>query len=201
MVDLRLDWCSYDAAKYAVEHWHYSGSLPTPKRLMIGVWEDDQYIGAVIYSRGASSSLGSPYGLDQTETCELTRVALADHETPVTRIMSISRKLLTRKCGGLRLVISFADPEQDHIGTIYQADNWYYLGKSDSSKKYRAPNGKVYHSRQVSKKGWNYQYGEPRRVWKPSQCDVIELDGKHRYGYVLDDDIRHRLESLAKPYP
>jgi hypothetical protein len=23
---LKLDWCSHAAAKYAVEHWHYSGT-------------------------------------------------------------------------------------------------------------------------------------------------------------------------------
>lgn len=25
--ELRLDWCSYQAAKYAVEYWHYSQPL------------------------------------------------------------------------------------------------------------------------------------------------------------------------------
>ena len=44
-VDLRLDWCSYEAAKYAVEHWHYSKRMPKSKLAKIGVWEDGEFIG------------------------------------------------------------------------------------------------------------------------------------------------------------
>jgi len=28
-VELKLDWCSYEAAKFAVEHWHYNANPPT----------------------------------------------------------------------------------------------------------------------------------------------------------------------------
>ena len=30
-VDLRLDWVGHDAAKFAVEHWHYSHAMPKSK--------------------------------------------------------------------------------------------------------------------------------------------------------------------------
>ena len=53
-MNLHLDWCSYEAAKYAVEHWHYSHSLPIGKLVKIGVWEDDQFIGAVVFGYGAN---------------------------------------------------------------------------------------------------------------------------------------------------
>lgn len=29
-MNLRLDWRSYQATKYACENWHYSKSIPTP---------------------------------------------------------------------------------------------------------------------------------------------------------------------------
>ena len=51
-VDLRVDWCSYEAAKYAVEHWHYSRSMPVGKLLTVGVWENGEFVGAVIYAWG-----------------------------------------------------------------------------------------------------------------------------------------------------
>jgi len=79
MSDLHLDWCSYDAAKYAVHNWHYSERMPSGKLLRIGVWEDDDFTGVIIYSRGAAPNIGSPYDMEQTEICELTRVALTDH--------------------------------------------------------------------------------------------------------------------------
>ena len=44
-VELKLDWCSYEAAKYACEHWHYSKCMPVGKTVKIGVWENKKYIG------------------------------------------------------------------------------------------------------------------------------------------------------------
>jgi hypothetical protein len=41
-VDLKVDFCSYEAAKYAVEHWHYSKTMPAGKTVKIGAWEDDK---------------------------------------------------------------------------------------------------------------------------------------------------------------
>ena len=76
-MNLRLDWCSHEAAKYAVEHWHYSGTMPVPPIIKIGVWENEKYIGAVLFSRGASSNLYNPYGITQYQGCELTRVAFS----------------------------------------------------------------------------------------------------------------------------
>ena len=44
IMSLRLDWCSYAAAKYACENWHYSKCLPASKIVKIGVWEDEKYL-------------------------------------------------------------------------------------------------------------------------------------------------------------
>jgi hypothetical protein len=52
---LRLDWCSHAAAKYAVEHWHYSQTMPVGKLAKIGVWEDNKYIGAIIFGLGGAA--------------------------------------------------------------------------------------------------------------------------------------------------
>lgn len=46
-VDLKLDWCDRRAAKYAVEHWHYSRSLPSGKMAKFGVWENRLYLGSI----------------------------------------------------------------------------------------------------------------------------------------------------------
>lgn len=200
MTDLRLDWCSYDAAKYACENWHYSGCMPSGKTVKIGVWENDTFIGVIIYSRGATPNLGKPYGLDQSELCELTRIALTDHETPVTRLMSISRKLLTRKCPGTKLVVSFADPSEDHLGTIYQADNWLYTGTTQSATFYEI-DGDVKHPRSVVAKYGTSSLDNLYRLLGQHRVAPVEMPGKHRYLYPLDDDIRERVESLAKPYP
>ena len=35
--------------------------------VIFGAWEDEQFIGVVVLSRGSSNQLGSPYGLTQTQ--------------------------------------------------------------------------------------------------------------------------------------
>ena len=76
---LYLDWCSHEAAKFAVEHWHYSKVMPKGKLIKIGVWEDGRFIGVVLFGRGANNHIGNPFSLTQTEAAELVRIALIDH--------------------------------------------------------------------------------------------------------------------------
>jgi hypothetical protein len=59
---LYLDWCSHEAAKFAVEHWHYSKVIPKSKLAKIGVWEDGTFIGAIIFGVGATADLVKAYG-------------------------------------------------------------------------------------------------------------------------------------------
>lgn len=199
--ELRLDWCSYKAAKYACEKWHYTNSLPTPPYNFVGVWENQKFIGVVIFSRGASDSLGKPYGLMSDEICELTRVALTSHSTPVSRVVAIALKFLKQQNPGLKLCVSYADPNNGHHGGIYQAGNWIYSGKTSPDAKYKDKTGKVWHSRQVSASGVKKQYGEFRKVPKISECIKIPIDGKHRYLYPLTPEMRAKIEPLRKPYP
>jgi hypothetical protein len=194
---LKLDWCSYAAAKYAVEHWHYSGLCPVGKQVRIGVWECSQFIGVTLFMPGANNHLVSRYGLTQFEGAELVRVALSPlHVTPTSRIVTIALRLLKHANPGLRLVVSYADPAHGHHGGIYQAMGWIYTGIAEGFKQYWLK-GKWYHERTIrassqwsSVKGVDIT-GQPMRI----------LPGKHRYLYPLDAAIRSQTVSLAQPYP
>lgn len=199
--DLRLDWCSHAAAKYAVEKWHYSRSLPTPPLVKVGVWEDGKYVGCVLFSRGATNHLGSPYGLIATEVCELTRVALGAHQTATSRVVALALKFLRRRSPGLRLCISFADPNQGHHGGIYQAGGWVYSGVTSPSHKFLDDAGRIWHGRQVSRTGVKRQYGLSRVVPKIADCTKLPELGKHRYLMPLDDAMRKQIAPLSRPYP
>lgn len=198
---LKLDWCSHAAAKFACERWHYSSSLPTPPLVKVGVWEDGDYIGCVLFSRGANNNIGKSFGLSCTQVAELTRVALASHIWPVTRIVRVAIQFLRQHCRGVRLVVSYADPSQGHSGSIYQAGNWLYVGQSQASTEYLAPDGKQWHGRMVSASGRTRVYGQMRSVWRHDQCKPVVVPGKHKYLYPLDDEMRRRIEPLRKPYP
>lgn len=194
---LLIDWCGYDAASYAVKHWHYSRAMPTGKLVKVGVWEDDEFIGCVLFGRGNSPHLGTKYKFAQTEICELTRVALRAHKTPVSRIGAIAVRLLRRECPGLRLVVSFADPEKGHHGGIYQAMGWTYTGQSAPTLLYFW-RGKWRHTRSVA--GRNVE-ARLRKLFVRGDLAKKEVPGKHRYLLPLDEATAAIAKELAQPYP
>lgn len=187
--ELHLDWCSHEAAKYAVEKWHYTKILPAGKLIRIGVWERKTFIGCVIFGRGANNNIGKPYSLEQTEVCELVRVSLRKHESSVSRIMSISLRLMKKICPKMRLVISYADPIQGHAGTIYQASNWIYCGKSQPQR------AVVINGKQVHKRTACSLFGTIKGM------ERTEVFSKHKYLMPLDEEMRSRITPLARPYP
>jgi hypothetical protein len=163
----------------------------------------------VIFSRGANKDLGKPYGLTKTEVCELTRVALDNrHQTTVTKVVAIAIKLLKRKCPGIRLILSFADPEQGHIGAIYQGGNWLYLGMTTPADEYIV-NSKRIHGRTLRSLRENHKkknviasnvYEWAKKVIDPN-IQKIKGSSKYRYAYALDKKLARQLGKIALPYP
>lgn len=200
-VNLKLDWATHASALMACKRWHYSGSLPPPPMVRVGVWEDGVFVGVVLFARGATQHLLRPYGLKNIEGGELVRVALASHKTPVSRIVSIAVKMLHKAQPLLRLIVSFADPAHGHHGGIYQAAGWIYAGTTPPSSMYRDAYGKLWHGRMVSPSGTKRVFGRRRSVLTPDQCERVLRPGKHRYLMPLDAEMRARIEPLRKPYP
>lgn len=189
----------YEAAVYAVTHWHYSRKMPSSKSVHFGAWEDSRFIGAVIYGRGANHHMAGQYGLRITEVAELTRVALDRHQTPVTQIVASTLRQLRAQNPGLRLVVSYADTAQGHLGVIYQAGGWIYTGPATPQKRIRL-RGRLYHKRTVSDRygradmPWLRQHIDPAAVWVPDAP-------KHQYVMPLDRAMRRRLRGRAVPFP
>lgn len=197
---LKIDWASAESAAYACKNWHYSKCVPVFKCVRVGVWEDNKFIGVVLFGQGATPEIGSPYGLRQTEICELTRVALTTHKTPVSRILSIALRFLRNSNPGIRLVVSFADQGQGHHGGIYQATNWVYAGGTETHA--YVVNGTQYHPKSLhSKFGKGGQSIPWLRKNVDKKADRIVSGFKHRYLFPLDDDMRSKILHLSKPYP
>ncbi|AWX56894.1 protein Mom [Brevibacillus brevis] len=201
MTDLKVDWATHEAAKFACENFHYSKSLPAGKSVKIGAWEDGKFIGVVIFSRGANSRIGSPYGLNQKECCELTRVALTTHKSFVSEILAKAIKFLKEQSPNVQLIVSYADVEQNHHGGIYQATNWIYEGKT-GGEHYFIIHGKKTHGKSIHSR---YGKGSQRLEWIrkniDSHAENYTTQGKHKYLMPLNKKIRKKLLALHKPYP
>lgn len=197
--DLRIDWATHAAAKYACENWHYSGGLPAGKLVKVGAWEKDKFIGVVLFGRGANNRMASAYDLGQDQACELVRVALTSHINPVSRIVSQAMRFLKRQSEGLRLIVSYADPKQGHHGGIYQAGNWIYQGRSQAQRELLI-NGVFTHKRSAHAK---YGTASPEKITAMSgkKVEWAPVEWKHVYLMPLDADMRERILPLVKPYP
>jgi len=201
-VSLRLDWCSHEAAKYAVEHWHYSRRMPKGKLVRIGVWEDERFVGVVIFGTGANNRIGDPYSLTGEQVCELVRIALCRHRQPVSRIIRVAVGMLRRIAPGLRLVVSYADMEQGHHGGIYQASNWVYVGQTEDRTAYENQAGKRVHWKQVGATNATVYDGRWRmKKYARESLRVVKIPPKHKYLMPLDDAMRKQILPLSRPYP
>lgn len=195
MTKLLLANCSFQAIKYSCMNYHYSKTVPTGKLVGIGVWEDDKFIGCVVFGRGVGNAQIERYGIPLTSGAELVRIALKEHKTPVTRIVSIAIKELKKHSPGIRILVSYADSRQGHLGTIYQAGNWVYTGKAKTTPDYLYK-GKYYHVRSMNRMIKNGKFDRSFVNSLPQRSGGERL----RYLYPLDDDMRQLVEGLRQPY-
>lgn len=191
--------CDNQAAAYACRVWHYSRSIPNGKLMMYGAWEFGDFIGAVVFGRGANHNLAASFDLPQTECVELVRIALAAHQAPVSQIGSQAVKLLREGAPGLRLVVSYADPHEGHHGGIYQAMNWIYLGTSARVFRMRI-HGELLHKKTVYMRWGNRPLSWIRETIDP-EAELVEVPAKHKYVLPLDRAQRRKLLPSALPYP
>tara|TARA_R100000655_G_scaffold31752_1_gene63499 strand:+ start:1004 stop:1678 length:675 start_codon:yes stop_codon:yes gene_type:complete len=209
-VDLKLTGATHQSAKYACLNWHYSKCMPIGKLVKIGVYENSKFIGVVIFGRGACGHLGSFINLKQTEVCELNRIALYKHETPVSKIVSIALKILKKLNPKMKLVVSYSDANQGHHGGIYQAGNWIYVGQGGNPTFYMI-NGKLTHPRNLGLTAFDLDNKREFRFKGLSIIERAKLDdplayavkvkGKHKYFMPLDKNIKNDILKLSKPYP
>lgn len=200
MGDLRLDYCDNKAARHAVMRWHYSRAMPAFKLVRVGVWEAGRFVGAILYGVGANRHIARPFNLESTQVCELVRVALAPgREHPTSKCVAISLRMLKRQSPGLRLIVSYADAGQGHVGTIYQATNWLFLGAA--TQPYLKVKGKVEHPRTLYDR---YGRGGQSLPWLRANVDPnaqrVPMPAKLKYIKPLDAEMRQHLAPQAQPY-
>lgn len=189
------------ASKLIVEN-HYSHAWPAGGgRAPFGVFCGDALRGCIVYSTGACPQTHLLVeGTSRFQYLELTRLWLHDSlgKNAESRVIALSIRLLKRHAPWLKWLISYADPNVGHQGTIYQATNWLYTGLG-AEQPQLVLDGKVTHRRTVSNR-----YGSSERGYLKSlgiKVETQEVLGKHRYIYFLDPSWRPRLRLPVLPYP
>ncbi|MFC1956489.1 DNA methyltransferase, partial [Chloroflexota bacterium] len=130
----------------------------------------------------------------------LTRLWLSD-ELPAnseSRVIGVSLRAI-RKNTKVKFLVSYADPSQGHLGTIYQATGWTYTGLSEAMPMFDLGDGRVRHSRSLS-----HAYGSHSlRHFKACglKVTVVPQSRKHRYIYFLDRSCKEKLTVSIYPYP
>jgi len=207
---MRLTVATREAIRFACIRFHYARSVPV-STIGFNVYNGaGEWCGVVLYGRGATPNIGSEYGLKTGEALELVRVALNGKQEATSQAVAASLKLLREKCPLCRLVVSFADCDQSHLGTIYQATNWIYVGtvKRGECTAFivhgRKMHPKTVYSHKVRIGGRVVPCPQTiqavRRFFDPAATEFRTL-GKRKYLYPLDKRTRKRILPLARPYP
>ena len=96
--------------------------------------DQSELIGCIVYGHPVSNatvtSIFKTIPLDLSAVLELTRLVVIDGTQKNTETWFIGQSFqwLRDNDPNVRVLISYADPEQNHTGVIYRASNWLYQG-------------------------------------------------------------------------
>jgi hypothetical protein len=194
---MRLDIASHKAIKYACINFHYAKAVPNVG-IAFNVFNNaNEWCGVICYGVGATNNIASPYQLKQGQVIELLRMALNGKQESTTKALSLSIKLVGKKNPNIKLLVSYADSEQGHYGTIYQATNWIYTGFSIDTN--LIVNGKREHRRTLGSRYGTCSSVELKK--RGFKIEVLKTKPKWKYIYPIDKSLLPLCKSLSKPYP
>ncbi|MEY4334523.1 MAG: hypothetical protein RLZZ196_3267 [Bacteroidota bacterium] len=204
---MRLEKASLKAIKYACMNFHYAKSIPV-NTFGFSVFNDkNEWCGVILYGIGANNNIAKTYNLNQGNVLELVRMALNGKQQSTSKALSLSLKILKKYNPLCKLIVSYADKDQNHNGIIYQATNWFYVGSSLVNKKDGSfiINDKRIHGKTISDKCKRYGLSKTinniKIVYNTENITEFVTKGKIKYLYPLDKSLFALCKSLSKPYP
>lgn len=180
---------------------HYAGRW-TGASLILGIYEigsethnffnliNDKLIGCLVYgspvARHGVKSIS--LNLDFDQVWELKRLWIEDgHGTNIESFcISQSIKYIKQNHPKIKVLISYADPTENHLGLIYRATNWLYQGNEVSHS------GSMYQYRFSEDEQWISPRAMNNKIGVCGLTDVLKIypnihykliERKHRYLY------------------
>lgn len=199
---------SYALAKQIILKYEWLGTM-TPSRHHYGLFFGPWCAGVVCYTFVTATVYGhKEFCVTRDEFVTLSRGACVHWAPPGanSRLVSVSLRLLAED-SDCKVVVAYSDEDAGEIGTIYQACNWFYIGRGQSNYQFIAPNGRIYDNkivydlRERSGRLDTVTWSEQRDALLKAGWQVQMSNPKHRYAYPLTKSMRKRLEGMAQPYP
>lgn len=196
--DYRIEEIKNSLAIEYVIKYHYLHRKPNSQK-SFGLINNstNKIVGVIIYGHVASLQLKKKmFGEEESNNIyELTRLWIEDSTPKNAESYFIGNtiRLLDKE-----IIVSFADPTANHVGTIYQACNFYYTGLSKKNK-----NLYIRGKEDFSKSNFNVPgtIKELKELHGEENVYYEDRIRKHRYIY-LNCDNKRKQELLQKlTYP
>jgi hypothetical protein len=187
---------NYQDTKDLILNVHYAKRMPSIS-YAYGLFEDSILVGLVSYGVPASPRVceGLCGKEHSKKVLELNRLVLRNNKKNEASILvSKSLKLLPKPT----IVISYADTSQNHVGYIYQATNFIYLGLSAKRTDRIFINGEnTRHGRTMT--STHIENIKEKTV-------LVDRPRKHRYLHIMANkrdkkELLKQLKYEIKPYP
>ena len=190
---MKITQANKTAIDYACKHFHYSKSVPAVQFAYNIYNNNGEWCGCILFGNGANNHIAQAFNKNQGEVLELVRVALNGKQEHTSQAVAMCLKQLHKDDPLCSIVVSYSDHRQRHIGTIYQATNWIYLGLSIVSDTQYFFNGKWTHKRTLDSR----KDGDFLKKTLPKR----ENSNKFKYIFCFNKKDRKEYLKKALPYP
>jgi len=118
-----------EAKKYIIKN-HYSHTIASSVKLALGFYYNKELVTAVVYGCPIGRRVTEWLQIDRENCVELIRLFSKDGlpKNIESYCIGQSFKYIRQNRPEFKYLISYADPNHGHIGYIYQATNWRYVG-------------------------------------------------------------------------
>ena len=189
-----------DVAKKILTKNHYLRSMPGGTQISLGAFIEGRLLGVLTFGVGPANAHCLVDNAARTDGVTLTRLWLSDElpKNSESRVIGIALRSLA-KATTLKFVLTYADPSAEHMGTIYQASNWIYIGESQPMSLLDFGDGVHRNARTVGHRFGTHSV----KHFRKHGLDVTRIPQvpKHRYIYFLDKTWRSRLKPEQLAYP
>lgn len=173
-----------------IETWHYSKSINgCISDFCYALFDETGKMkGAMFYGRMAMANQHKRFSSEASEVIELRRLCCVDDTPRNAESYFIGRSLrLLKKDWKGKVVVSYADKEYGHAGTIYKASNFKQLDDVKGAKVIYH-DGKKYHDKTIRTKykGELKPFAKRlKNLLETGDAFYKQTAGKHTYVYYL----------------